>query len=113
MRGWRQVDVPAVTGFVASAAAFTVLVVKLSNHGWWEFATSGWAPLILLACLMATGGLSWWAATRAEDGWKVLAWFGMLLSAAGILLIVIVYALWMTVQYLANTSRSRGRGRRR
>lgn len=113
MRAWRAVDVPAVAGLSMAALGFTALVVDLVVRGWWGFATSGWEPLISLGCLAASGGLSWWASTWAEGGWKVLAWFGMLLSAAGIVVIGIVYLLWMAVQYLANTSRSQGRGRRR
>ena len=65
MRAWRDMDIPAVAGFVASSAGFTALVVELAVRGWWGFVTSGWELLTILGWLGAAGGLSWWAYTEA------------------------------------------------
>lgn len=93
MRAWRAVDVPAVAGFVASSAGLTALVVELAVRGWWGFATSGWDLLIILGWLGAAGGLSSWAFTWAEGGWKVLAFFGVVLSVVAVVIVVAVFVL--------------------
>lgn len=86
-------DVPAVAGFAASSVGFAALVVELAIRGWWGFATSGWELLIILVWLGASGCLSWWAFTWTEGGWKVLAFFGVVLSAVAVLIVFAVFAL--------------------
>ena len=61
MRGWRQVDVPAVAGFGTAVVRFTTLVVELAIRGRRGFATSRWEPLIILGWLGESGWLSSWA----------------------------------------------------
>ena len=116
MRAWRQVDVPSVAGFAASSAGFTALVVELTVRGWWGFATSGVELLIILVWLGASGWLSWWAFTWAEGGWKVLAFFGVVLSVLPVLIIVAVFGLRVLAENPdlmdGNSKRRRGRGRR-
>ena len=125
MRAWRDVDVPAVAGFATSSVGFAALVVELAVRGWWGFATSGWELLVVLGWLGASRWLSWWAFTWAEGGWKVLAFFGVVLSVVAVVTIVAVFALRVLAEnpYLldGNSKRSkshrsrsrRGRGRRR
>ena len=43
----RHIDVPSLSGFVASSAGFTALVVELAVRGWWGFATSGVELLVV------------------------------------------------------------------
>ena len=86
-------DVPAVAGVATSSAGFTALVVELAVRGWWGFATSGWELLVVLGWLGASGLLSWWAFTWTEGGWKVLAFFGVVLSVAAVLIVVAVFVL--------------------
>lgn len=80
MREWRQVDVPAVAGYVASWVGFAVLVGALPVRAWWRFATSGVELLVVVGWLGLSGCLSWWAYTTltwAEGGWKALVFFGV------------------------------------
>ena len=98
LREARYVNIPAVAGLGTAALGFTALVVELAARGWWGFATSGWDLLIILGCLGASGWLSWWAFGWAEGGWKVLAFFGVVLSVVAVLIIVIVFALRVLVE---------------
>ena len=94
----RHIDVPALSRFVASSAGFTALVVELAVRGWWGFATSGVEFLIVVVWLALSGWLSWWAFTCAEGGWKVLAFFGVVLSVVAVLIIVAVFGLRVLVE---------------
>ena len=94
----RHIDIPSVAGFSMASAGFTALVVELAVRGWWGFATSGWEPLIILGWLGASGWLSWWAFTWADGWWKVLAFFGVVLSVLAALIIVAVFVLRMLVE---------------
>ena len=76
-----------------SSVGFAALVVELVVRGWWGFATSGWELLIILGWLGASGLLSWWAFTWTESGWKVLAFFGVVLSVVAVLIVVAVFVL--------------------
>ena len=89
----RYVDIPAVAGFAMSSVGFAALVVELAVRGWWGFATSGVELLIILGWLGAAGGLSWWAFTWAEGGWKVLVFFGVVLSVVAVVIVVAVFVL--------------------
>ena len=111
----RHIDVPSLSGFVASSAGFTALVVELAVRGWWGFATSGVEFLIVLGWLALSGWLSWWAFTWAEGGWKVLAFFGVVLSVVAVLIIVAVFGLRVLVENpdLMDGNSKRRRGRRR
>lgn len=118
LREARYVDISAVAGLSMAALGFTALVVELAAHGWRGFATSGWELLIILGCLGAAGGLSWWAFTRAEGGWKVLAFFGVVLSVVAVVIVVAVFVLRVLVEHpdlLDGNSKRRksGRSRRR
>ena len=117
-------DVPAVAAFVASSVGFAALVVELAVRGWRGFATSGWDLLIILAWLGAAGGLSWRAFTSAEGGWKVLAFFGVVLSVVAVVIVVAVFGLRVLAENpdlldgnskrrKSGRSRGRGRGERR
>ena len=70
----------------------------------------------MLGWLVLSGWLSWWAFTRAEGGWKVLAFFGVVLSVVAVLIIVAVFGLRVLVENSdlmdGNSKRRRGRGRR-
>ena len=89
----RHIDIPSVVGFCMASAGFAALVVELAVRGWWGFATSGWELLIILGWLGASGWLAWWAFTWAEGGWKVLAFFGVVLSVVAVVFIVVVFGL--------------------
>ena len=43
----RHIDVPSLSGLVASSAGFTPLLVELTVRGWWGFATSGVELLVV------------------------------------------------------------------
>ena len=43
----RHIDVPSLSGLVASSAGFTALVVELAVRGWLGFATSGVELLVV------------------------------------------------------------------
>ena len=114
----RHIDVPALSGFVASSAGFTALVVELTVRGWWGFATSGVEFLIVLGWLALSGWLSWWAFTCAEGGWKALAALGVGLSGVALVVVVTLFAVRMLVEFPGlltgdskqrKTSRNRGR----
>ena len=118
----RHIDIPSVAGFSMSSAGFTALVVELAVRGWWGFASSGWELLIILGGLGASGWLSWRAFTWAEGGWKVLAFFGVVLSVVAAVIVIAVFVLRVLVEnpdHLDDNSkrrksgRSRGSGRRR
>ena len=113
---------PSIAGFGMSAVGFTALVVELAVRGWWGFVTSGWDLLIILGWQGAAGWLSWWAYGWAGGWWKVLAFFGVVLSVVAVMSIVAVFALRVLVEnsdLLDDNSkrhksgRSRGSGRRR
>ena len=115
-------DAPAVAGFATSSIGLAALVVELAVRGWWGFATSGWELLIILSWLGASGWLSWWAFTWAEGGWKVLAFFGVVLSVVAAVIVVAVFMLRVLVENSdllhdnskrRKSGRSRGSGRRR
>ena len=122
LRASRHIDVPSIAGFGMSSVGFTALVVELAVRGWWGFMTAGWDLLIILVWQGAAGWLSWWAYGWAEGGWKVLAFFGVVLSVVAVLSIVAVFVLRVLVEnpdLLDDNSkrhksgRSRGNGRRR
>ncbi len=118
MRAWRDMDVPAVAGFVASSAGFTALVVELAVRGWWGFATSGWELLIIQAWLGGSGWLSWRAYTGTYGWWKALAALGIGLAMVGILWVVAICILWLLVNRPnlvigKSTQMGNRRGRRR
>ena len=94
----RHIDVPAAAGFSMASMGFTALVVELTVRGWLGFATSGVEFLIVLGWLALSGWLSWWAFTWAEGGWKVLAFFGVVLSVVAVLIIVAVFVLRVLVE---------------
>lgn len=98
MRASRDVDVPAVAGLAASSVGFAALVVELAVRGWWGFANSGIELLVVLGWLGASGWLSRWAFSRAEGGWKVLAFFGVVLSVVAVVIIVAVFVLRVLVE---------------
>ena len=118
----RYVDIPAVAGFGIAALGFTALVVELAvQGGWWGFATSRIELLIVLGWLGAAGGLSWWAFTWAEGGWKVLAFFGVVLSVVAVVIVAAVFVLRVLAESpdlldgnskRRKSGRSRGRRRR-
>ena len=110
-----------MAGLAASSVGFAALVVELAVRGWWRFATSGVELLIVLGWLGLSGWLSWWAFTWSEGGWKVLAFFGVVLSVVAVVIIVAVFALRVLAenpdlmdgnskQRTSRRSRLRGRG---
>ena len=107
----RHIDIRSIAGFGMSFVGATALVVELVVRGWWGFATSGWDLLFIMVWLGASGWMSWRAYEWTEGWWKVLAFFGVLLSVVAAVFAVAIFAFRVLVEnpdLLKGNSKRRG-----
>ena len=85
-------QIAALMGFLGAIAGLAAAVVGVRHHNVWGFVTSGASLWTVVGCLLCAGALSWWASTRTDGGWKVLARAGMAVSICGLVIVVAIAA---------------------